>query len=192
MPIRLLVLGLLALGAVGQGACTKEASATQAEAAQASRATPQGKLAGGQFCGGIAAIQCPEGLICVDDPRDRCDPTQSGRDCGGVCISPDRGGTGGSGKPRCDYKDPSMRYSSRDPAQCAALLFQCPEGATPFFNDCGCGCRRAESTCDYEDPNRRYVSQDPEQCAVLRFFCEEGESAFFDDCGCGCEAGAAP
>ena len=38
-----------------------------------------------KFCGGIAAFQCPDGLTCVDDPRDSCDPTAGGADCGGIC-----------------------------------------------------------------------------------------------------------
>ncbi len=39
-----------------------------------------------QFCGGIGNIACPEGFTCVDDPNDDCDPTTSGRDCGGICV----------------------------------------------------------------------------------------------------------
>ena len=40
----------------------------------------------GRFCGGIAGIPCPGGFVCVDDPRDDCDPTKGGADCGGVCV----------------------------------------------------------------------------------------------------------
>ena len=40
-----------------------------------------------QFCGGIANIQCPAGMSCVDDPNDSCDPTQGGADCGGICVT---------------------------------------------------------------------------------------------------------
>ncbi len=39
-----------------------------------------------QFCGGFAGFQCKNGLLCVDDPRDDCDPQNGGADCGGVCI----------------------------------------------------------------------------------------------------------
>lgn len=39
------------------------------------------------FCGGIAGIACPEGLTCVDDPSDSCDPKAGGADCGGYCMS---------------------------------------------------------------------------------------------------------
>lgn len=37
-------------------------------------------------CGGIAGIQCPVGLLCVDDPRDDCRPRTGGADCSGICI----------------------------------------------------------------------------------------------------------
>jgi hypothetical protein len=38
-----------------------------------------------QACGGIAAIKCPNDQVCVDDPRDSCDPTSGGADCQGTC-----------------------------------------------------------------------------------------------------------
>jgi hypothetical protein len=47
-------------------------------------------------------------------------------------------------KKQCDYKDPTRRYVSRDPATCAAIFFICEEGESPFFNDCGCGCVTAQ------------------------------------------------
>jgi hypothetical protein len=49
--------------------------------------TPQASAArpGGQFCGGIQGILCPEGLVCVDDPRDDCNPKTGGADCSGIC-----------------------------------------------------------------------------------------------------------
>ena len=36
-------------------------------------------------CGGIAAIKCPGGGMCADDPSDSCDPAHGGADCGGLC-----------------------------------------------------------------------------------------------------------
>jgi hypothetical protein len=41
---------------------------------------------GAGFCGGIAGFPCPPGSTCVDDPKDDCDPTQGGADCGGICV----------------------------------------------------------------------------------------------------------
>lgn len=41
---------------------------------------------GKQICGGIAAIPCPSGKKCVDDPSDSCDPAQGGADCSGMCV----------------------------------------------------------------------------------------------------------
>lgn len=39
------------------------------------------------FCGGFAGIACEEkDAICVDDPRDDCDPQNGGFDCGGLCV----------------------------------------------------------------------------------------------------------
>ena len=40
---------------------------------------------GGQFCGGIAGIPCPDGFVCVDVPGDGCNPKSGGADCAGVC-----------------------------------------------------------------------------------------------------------
>jgi hypothetical protein len=184
MSVRLLLPCLLVLlGAGVQLGCSAEAEAAQDVAAETAQPTEGGQT-GGQFCGGFASITCPEGLLCVDDPNDSCEPTAGGADCGGVCVAPD---DGARKKPKCDYKDPTMSYVSRDPNECPAILFQCPTGSTAFFNDCGCGCQSTASSCNYEDPDRRYVSQDPEQCAAIRFICEDGQASFFNDCGCGCE-----
>ncbi|GKT46247.1 uncharacterized protein ColSpa_06428 [Colletotrichum spaethianum] len=38
------------------------------------------------MCGGIAAIKCPAGKFCVDDPRDDCHPSKNGADCAGLCV----------------------------------------------------------------------------------------------------------
>lgn len=40
----------------------------------------------GDFCGGIADIPCDEGLKCVDNPNDDCDPALGGADCSGYCV----------------------------------------------------------------------------------------------------------
>ena len=39
--------------------------------------------------------------------------------------------------------DPKVHYvadSDRDPTVCQTIRFVCAEGATPFSNECGCGC----------------------------------------------------
>ena len=45
-------------------------------------------------CGGFGGLECPDGLTCVDDPDDNCDPTNGGADCPGVCVPPMCGGIG--------------------------------------------------------------------------------------------------
>ncbi|MBL8496634.1 Kazal-type serine protease inhibitor domain protein [Nitrosomonas sp. JL21] len=39
-----------------------------------------------QMCGGIAGFPCPDGMKCVDDPADDCDPAKNGADCAGMCV----------------------------------------------------------------------------------------------------------
>ena len=93
-----------------------------------------------QFCGGFAAIECPDGYQCVDDPSDDCDPNAGGADCAGVCEKIRNGGGGGgngSGAKDCERK--RNQYLG-DPEECATLRFVCPDGQQPFFDDCGCGC----------------------------------------------------
>jgi hypothetical protein len=46
-----------------------------------------GKGQGKEMCGGIAAIPCPTGKACVDDPSDDCNPAKGGADCSGICVS---------------------------------------------------------------------------------------------------------
>jgi hypothetical protein len=41
--------------------------------------------------------------------------------------------------PRCETQ-PGATYVSRDPQECIAITYTCPEGEQGFFNDCGCGC----------------------------------------------------
>jgi hypothetical protein len=73
----------------------------------------------GSFCGGIAALPCPDGFTCVDDPNDACDPSAGGADCGGVCMQVDT-------------------------SPCAAML--CLEGTTCCPN-CGGVCVPSDVTC---------------------------------------------
>lgn len=40
-----------------------------------------------EFCGGFAGFPCKDkNKICIDDPRDDCDPRRGGADCGGICV----------------------------------------------------------------------------------------------------------
>ncbi|KAK4463045.1 hypothetical protein QBC42DRAFT_152903, partial [Cladorrhinum samala] len=40
-----------------------------------------------EFCGGFAGIPCKDkNKVCIDDPRDDCDPMHGGADCGGICV----------------------------------------------------------------------------------------------------------
>ncbi|EWC44266.1 hypothetical protein DRE_01092 [Drechslerella stenobrocha 248] len=40
-----------------------------------------------EFCGGFAGFQCSKKTdVCIDDPRDDCNPKKGGADCGGLCI----------------------------------------------------------------------------------------------------------
>jgi hypothetical protein len=127
MSIRQIVSAALVIGAaLGSTACTRTS--------QAAEAAPSEQKPQGQFCGGIAAIPCPEGFTCADDPRDDCDPNAGGADCSGICVKDKNG---------CRYDDPSRTYISRDPAQCATIRFMCKPGRQPFFDDCGCGCEPA-------------------------------------------------
>jgi hypothetical protein len=101
----------------------------------------QAAVRSGQFCGGIAAFQCPDGQVCIDDPSDGCDPRRGGADCGGICVR--RG-------PRDCEHGRGTHYVSRDADECAAILFLCEAGYEPFFDECGCGCKPSE-TCTAEE-----------------------------------------
>lgn len=40
-----------------------------------------------RMCGGFAGLPCKyDGQVCIDDPRDTCDPEAGGADCGGLCM----------------------------------------------------------------------------------------------------------
>ena len=59
-----------------------------------SSSTTEAAGPGGQPCAGFAGLECPSPRqICVDDPRDNCDPKTGGRDCIGICRGPGGGNT---------------------------------------------------------------------------------------------------
>jgi hypothetical protein len=39
------------------------------------------------FCGGFGSIPCDPGETCIDDPRDECNNSCGGADCGGICVT---------------------------------------------------------------------------------------------------------
>jgi hypothetical protein len=116
------------------------------EAAQARRALQEGEPPvivvidePPPSCDGFWSQPCTGKLTCVDDPRDSCDGQNGGSDCPGLCVeaSPTRP------PPRCEGQESEQRhYVSREPALCTLLLFTCPPGDEPFFDECGCGCER--------------------------------------------------
>jgi hypothetical protein len=121
---------LMVFAALTLSACGVEGSVDAFDTESALRGN-----ANGQFCGGFAGIECPDGYQCVDDPSDGCDPNAGGADCAGVCEKV-RGG-GGGGKKDCERK--RNQYLG-DAEQCLTLRFICDSGEQPFFDDCGCGC----------------------------------------------------
>ena len=172
-------LACLALGVVGSLAACDHLGTT------AERKAIEEPIA----CGGFAGIECPDGLTCVDDPNDDCDPDNGGADCGGICEpAPAPTYCGGFANIAC----PKDQVCVDDPnddcdpkhggADCGGICEPAPKHPhkprkphKPHHHD----------RCD--DAHTSYVSHSPATCAALRFICSEGQSPFFDDCGCGCE-----
>ncbi len=73
--------------------CAAAGAGTQVASQGACDEAPAQKVS----CGGIAGKLCPEGLHCVDDPSDTCDPGKSGADCIGICSE-----TPQSSAPSCE------------------------------------------------------------------------------------------
>ncbi|KAL8855381.1 MAG: hypothetical protein Q9178_007978 [Gyalolechia marmorata] len=85
------------------------------------------------FCGGIGNIQCagPD-EICVDEPRDTCDPTTTGADCGGICVAksqepPEQRLCDSRGLPPCLTGETCVH----DPKSPCAGAQDCPGVCTP-------------------------------------------------------------
>lgn len=109
-----------------------------------------------QQCGGLGGLQCADGMTCVDDPSDSCDPMQGGADCMGMCVEDkditDHQGdvTNDDGSKQCDFAaDPNKNYVGKSPDACATMKFVCDAGKEYFSDECGCGCVTSGMT----DPN---------------------------------------
>jgi hypothetical protein len=92
----------------------------------------------GEFCGGIAAIPCPSGKTCIDDPRDNCDPLNGGSDCGGVCIATPP--TEWCSNGYCGVGEDYNNCPQDCPAeQCGGFAgLQCPEGKVCYYPGPSC------------------------------------------------------
>ena len=105
----------------------------------------------GQFCGGIAGIQCPEGQICVDDGNDDCDPALGGADCGGVCV--DEPPPPPPTEPECKVAGCSSEMCvPPDGPDFSICIFQ-PWYACLELTECGV---QADGACGWE-PNPEYL-----------------------------------
>jgi hypothetical protein len=112
----------------------------------------------GATCGGIAWLQCEDGLFCkafqgpeVSDPAGACHTELW---CGGNDSA---------------INDCSNVMHIMTPGQWACVDYRC-----------------SWASCGQPVPGWNYVSTDPAQCALVRFACAEGESYFGGPCGCGC------
>jgi hypothetical protein len=116
-------------------------------APEAQAQTTNGQIA----CGGIAGIQCPDGMTCFIPPGQNypdamgtCHGNPNGNGNGG---GSDNGNGNGNGTPGCNYGANDKTWVSKDADQCALILFLCQEGEQPFFNECGCGCEPVVELC---------------------------------------------
>jgi hypothetical protein len=131
----------------------------QKKPAEQDTQTPSGQ--GGETqklqCGGFGGLQCPDGMTCVDDPSDSCDPMKGGADCMGSCI-----------------KGSDVEYEDDD---------QSGMGDHGHQGDQDVGAKQ----CNFAaDPNKNYIGKSPDACATMKFACDAGQEYFSDECGCGC------
>jgi hypothetical protein len=123
------VLAALSIAAGGLAACSVEIE----ESEDVGQVEQEAK--GQIFCGGFANFPCPEGMACVDDPRDDCDPDNGGADCGGVCKRD-------AGPKDCNAKKKNQdKEYVAEGDTCMVIKFFCADGMEPFFDECGCGCQ---------------------------------------------------
>eukprot|EP00484_Ammonia_sp_Unknown_P006924 CAMPEP_0197075042 /NCGR_PEP_ID=MMETSP1384-20130603/211413_1 /TAXON_ID=29189 /ORGANISM="Ammonia sp." /LENGTH=436 /DNA_ID=CAMNT_0042513885 /DNA_START=26 /DNA_END=1334 /DNA_ORIENTATION=+ len=134
------------------------------------------------FCGGFAGLSCPDGQICIDDPRDDCDPDHGGADLeefvlmtasrqpdGQICIDDPR-----------DDCDPD-----HGGADCGGICVD--DGITTTSTGCICTLQYDPYCCD----DTTYGNACVAECEgfTVDADCAEGEC---DDVCCGGGSGATP
>jgi hypothetical protein len=89
---------------------------------------------------------------------------------GGSSGAAGSGGKGG-GSAECDPESEHDRdYIGESPAECAVILYACPDHTTAFGNECGCGCEQEESCPEFVDcmpggnPNPGCSTEERERC----------------------------
>jgi hypothetical protein len=93
----------------------------------------------------------------------------------GVCERIERG------KSHCE-RGAGIHYVSYEVAQCAKMRMYCPDG-TPFFNECGCGCREPKQELKKELKSKPDKAEKPEGEPCGSTFCLEGEYCCNSSCG---------
>jgi len=89
------------------------------------------------FCGGFAGIACTENdQVCIDDPRDTCDPLNGGADCAGICVAE------GDSCPSIACQTSSWSNTNLALPSLAACAL-CVDGSGEMYGQCG--------TCTAED-----------------------------------------
>ncbi len=84
-------------------------------------------------CGGIAGFKCADGLTCVDDPTDGCEPGAGSADCMGICVPPPTGAV-------AECPDTETKRYVATTEMCKRIRYRCADGEVPFGDACGCGC----------------------------------------------------
>jgi PrcB C-terminal len=90
-------------------------------------------------CGGFTGKPCPDGLTCIDDPSDDCDPNNGGADCGGICVSEPPidacSGVKCEAGTHCEVIGGDAAACVPDPQFCGGIAaFPCPDNLTCVDN----------------------------------------------------------
>ena len=131
---------------------------------------------GPKGCGGFAGFQCEDGLECVDDPTDECDPKNGGADCPGICVEPTEPGG-------CEGPNPAGCFTTGCPGdqQCVA------EGCTP--SSCSCDEEAGLWICTKDCGGGICVDgiDEPAPCGgIMGLLCKDGFECV-DDPSDGCD-----